>query len=326
MSSNRDNETPENVEETDINTAIVTAESMDSARMLEIAGLISGQLRAADAGDNIVNDVTAYNIRVAELTESLMTTPESVAVSRLAYSHQIEQIIRNNNSLQNLFLLLAEDLMVELTTTQVDIINKSVVNMQLRVHQKGSYKMEQLVHIALLARKKITALNGAIEHAALFERDQHKEIEVLNEKLSIVQRQLTELKNTPPPPQVLPSPYVMYYIDSKDRINYLGKQGASFVRTRNLREALRCPSIQAAGLILLELLRDIHNHAFPQAYRLEIGDLRVINQPLAGLDKSMQTDLFAAKTTAAQHAKENKASQAKTKIRRKKTHRRAKVE
>ena len=156
------------------------------------------------------------------------------------------------------------------------------------------------------SRKKITALHNAISHTATVEKDQQTEIGILNSTINDLQKEITRLKDVPALPDAQPNPVILYYRDKKGRFNYLGRSGETFIRTRDLRQAIRCPSIPAAALILLEVLRDVLSHAFPQAYRLEIGTLQINPQTLTLLDKKLTNDLTTARQAAFGYAKENK--------------------
>jgi hypothetical protein len=278
----------------------------DQTALQNLALIVGTKLRAVNPEDNVLADIDVYNIRVAELTESLLKTPEAVAISRLAYHQNIEQIVRQNQALQNMLLIVAEDLAVVMSYTNYNVQTGEVVQSSIPINHAGNYKNEQLTLIAWLARKKITALHNAISHTATVEKDQQTEIGILNSTINDLQKEITRLKDVPALPDAQPNPVILYYRDKKGRFNYLGRSGETFIRTRDLRQAIRCPSIPAAALILLEVLRDVLSHAFPQAYRLEIGTLQINPQTLTLLDKKLTNDLTTARQAAFGYAKENK--------------------
>jgi hypothetical protein len=270
--------------------------------------------------------LSAYQIRVAELTEDLMRTPEAVAISRLAYHHKVEHMIRAKHALETGLLRIAEDLIIQLPVTRISMTSSEIIHSRVAVRHDGAYKMEQLIQIIVYIRQRLARMRAEAESALIADNSYKTEIAGLQKDLETRQRVLEELRKVPPPPLLDNlSPYILSYLDKKGRRNYLGKSVNSFIRTRNLRDALRFPNPIAAGIALLELLRDISLHAFPNAYRLEIGSLHVINQPIATLDKNLQTDLLKARETAVKYEANLKDHLVVTKTpRNKKRRRRAK--
>jgi hypothetical protein len=291
-----------------------TNSSSDSAtdifpegEMRQIAEMVSSKLRPhVDHDEDSPLDITAYQIRVAELTEQLMDTPQAVAISRLAYMDRIERVIRSKNTLETALLWLAEDLDVELTLTVTNVATQDIINNSVKVVHTGTYRIEQLAHIAVYCRQRIAKLKSGLEASTVGTNSINNELINLKKELENKQLALEELKKQPPPPQVSPNSIVLCYRDKKNRLNYLGQDANTCIRTRNIAKALRFPDVAAAGNFLLDFLNNIRSHAFPTGYRLEIHSLHLINQSLASLDRDLQNKLIEAKTIAVKYEAEFK--------------------
>jgi len=287
----------QNLAEPPAQIALATTDDPDMRRVEEI---INRNIRAY--GDALDDTATAapslYRIRTQELTEQLLTSPEAVAISRIAYLDKIDAIVRLNNFLQNAVLYIAQDLGVTFTQQVTDLRGGAIISQTVEVVGSGTYKTEQLMQIAVKARQKIVSLYADRNAATAREVVTQREVEKLRVDLKARSDTLEKLQQVPPPPMLDNQPYVLAYWDNKNRLNYLGKLGNSYLRTRRLADAERFDKPEDAGKVLLDVLRNTREHAIPKAHKLELLALHVIGQPNNKLSQELLGEIYEARSAA----------------------------
>lgn len=209
-----------------------------------------------------------YQMRVRELTEELMRTPAAIAISRLAYMGQVNDIITHSNAMQNALLYLAEDLSIQLPMTRISPRLDAVSSIKVPLTIKSALRREEFLHAAVLIRSAVDELRRANAENLMIIGKISEENAKLRDQLEVRAGQLTEALKSKPPAFI--DGCIIYYRDRKGRHNYLSVIDVStdepvtdfkaldnqtYRRTRNFSEATVFATADLAAINLSHMLR-----------------------------------------------------------------------
>lgn len=164
---------------------------------------------------------THMQAAIEEMTEKMLTSAESVAVSRLAYISQVSTLVRDHSTVVNSILHVAEFLGVTLPVQKV--IEDEIQTMDIPVTQDQSYSAHEISLIMIYIKRK---LSGLRDIPVL-----QKEIEQLRTGWEFDKGVMTALKNRAQEAEKRPitreTSFCVLYNPSRNRYLYLKKPSAS---------------------------------------------------------------------------------------------------